>query len=274
MDEFKARLVELMHLGKTSLEIKRKIIEDQTDKGLYPYSAHYLRDVKQRTGHLWYNHFNTIGIVGMNEALLNFMGKSIADARRPGLSQGHHAIHARPPEEIQEETGHVYNLEATPAEGTGYRLARIGQEALPRTSSPPAMRPPTTPTPRSCPWAYGRHLRDARPAGRPAGRYTPAARCCTCTWARRSMTPTCARPHQAASSADTNCPTCPSRPRSRSATSTAISAASILPCPSCGGETEVWSRVTGYLRPVQNFNDGKRQEYFQRRKFTLPEVLA
>ena len=75
--EFKSRLLYLARLGKTSLEIKRKIIEQQTDDGLYPFSAFYLRNIKKRTGQYWYNHFSTIGIVGMNEALLNFMGKDI-----------------------------------------------------------------------------------------------------------------------------------------------------------------------------------------------------
>src|SRR5690606_14980640 len=77
-DEFKQRLKKLVYTAKTSLEIKRKIIEEQSQKGLYPYSAHYLRDVKKASGEYWYNHFNTIGIVGMNEALENFMGKDIA----------------------------------------------------------------------------------------------------------------------------------------------------------------------------------------------------
>jgi ribonucleoside-triphosphate reductase len=67
----------MAQIGKTSLEIKRKIIEDQSEKGLYPYSTHYLRDVKTKTGEFWFNHFSTIGIVGMNEALLNFMGEDI-----------------------------------------------------------------------------------------------------------------------------------------------------------------------------------------------------
>ncbi len=67
-------------IAKTSLEIKRKIIEEQTERGLYPYSAYYLRDVKARTGQYWYNHFNTIGLVGMNEACLNFLGKDLDHA--------------------------------------------------------------------------------------------------------------------------------------------------------------------------------------------------
>ena len=75
--EFKARLWKIANIGKTSLEINRKIIEQQSEKGLYPYSTHFLRNVKQRTGQYWYNHFNTIGIVGMNEALENFMGKDL-----------------------------------------------------------------------------------------------------------------------------------------------------------------------------------------------------
>src|SRR5690606_30465584 len=75
--EIFSQIRRLCNIAKTSLEIKRKIIEDQTEKGLYPYSAHFLADVKARTGQYWHNHFNTIGIVGMNEALLNFMGKDI-----------------------------------------------------------------------------------------------------------------------------------------------------------------------------------------------------
>ena len=64
-------------IKRLMLEIKRKIIESQTEKGLYPYSSVYLKDVKKRTGQYWHNHFNTIGLVGMHEALLNFMGKGI-----------------------------------------------------------------------------------------------------------------------------------------------------------------------------------------------------
>lgn len=130
-EEYFERLARLMDLAKESLEIKREIIEDLTQKGLYPYSRFYLRDVYARFGQYWANHFNTIGIVGMHESLLNFMGKGIEteegrafaievlDFMRERLSQ------------YQEETGLLYNLEATPAEGTSYRLAKIDKKMFP-----------------------------------------------------------------------------------------------------------------------------------------------
>ncbi|MEG1942957.1 MAG: ribonucleoside triphosphate reductase, partial [Angelakisella sp.] len=122
---------ELRNTAKTSLEIKRKAIEEQTQRGMYPYCARYLEDVKARSGEYWSNHFNTIGLVGMNEACENFMGKNltteegqrfaceILDEMRDIISS------------IQEETGHFYNLEATPAEGTSYRLASMDKERYP-----------------------------------------------------------------------------------------------------------------------------------------------
>jgi len=129
--EFKERLWKIANIGKTSLEIKRKIIEQQSEKGLYPYSTHYLRHVKQRTGEYWFNHFNTIGIVGMNEALKNFMGKDITtpEGQKFAIDIMHYLRDILL--EFQNETGHFYNLEATPAEGTSYRLAKIDKERYP-----------------------------------------------------------------------------------------------------------------------------------------------
>lgn len=78
-DDFIERTFELMDIAKESLEIKRKVLERLTEANLYPYSKFYLRSIKEETGTYWNNHFNTVGINGMNEALLNFMGKTIAD---------------------------------------------------------------------------------------------------------------------------------------------------------------------------------------------------
>ena len=85
-DEFFSQLRSIASIGRTSLEIKRKVIEQQTEKGLYPYSSHYLRGIKQKSGHYWSNHFSTIGIVGMNEALLNFMKKGVASLEGKAFS--------------------------------------------------------------------------------------------------------------------------------------------------------------------------------------------
>ncbi|MCL2539432.1 MAG: ribonucleoside triphosphate reductase, partial [Oscillospiraceae bacterium] len=126
--EFKVRLWRLINTARNSLEIKRKIVEDQTEKGLYPYSANYLKDIKSRTGSYWYNHFNTIGLVGMNEAALNLLGEDITTDEGQAfairtLNYMRDAI-----KDIQEETGHYYNLEASPAEGTSYSLAALDKE--------------------------------------------------------------------------------------------------------------------------------------------------
>lgn len=125
------RLGKLMELAKESLETKRKVIENFTEKGLYPYSKYYLRNVKARTGKYWQNHFSTIGIVGMNECCLNFLGCDIASEQGYDLAQRVLSFMRNQLEKFQEETGNIYNLEATPAEGTSYRLARIDKTEYP-----------------------------------------------------------------------------------------------------------------------------------------------
>jgi ribonucleoside-triphosphate reductase len=124
-EAFKERIHQLMNLAKTSLEIKRKVLGEWLEKGLYPYTYRYLRSFR--------NHFSTIGLNGMNEAIMNFTegkedistdwGKAFAtevlEYMRDVLK------------EYQEETGNMYNLEATPAEGTTYRFAKEDQKQLP-----------------------------------------------------------------------------------------------------------------------------------------------
>lgn len=124
-EDFFNRLERLMELAKESLEIKRKAIERFTLSGLYPYSKYYLRSVKQRTGEYWKNHFATIGLLGMNEAIMNFMpGETIASAKGKEFAEKTLEFMRHKLEEFQNETGNIYNLEATPGEGTTYRFAR------------------------------------------------------------------------------------------------------------------------------------------------------
>ena len=129
--EYFALLSKYADIAKNSLEIKRKVVENQTEKGLYPYSAFYLRDVKKRTGGYWSNHFNTIGIVGMNESLLNFMGKDITTPEGQEFTIKVMNYLRQKMVEYQQETGHQYNLEATPAEGTAARLAKLDKKRFP-----------------------------------------------------------------------------------------------------------------------------------------------
>jgi len=131
-EEFFERLVELMELAKTSLEIKRKVIEDFTERGLYPYSRVYLQPVKECAGQYWRNHFSTIGVIGMNEACLNFLGVPIYHPDGKAWAIKVLNFMRERLSDFQEETGNLYNLEATPAEGASYRLARLDKKKFPR----------------------------------------------------------------------------------------------------------------------------------------------
>jgi len=132
-EDFIGRLDRLMELTKESLEIKRKAIENFTKVGLYPYSKFYLRQVYQRFGQYWKNHFATIGLLGMNEAILNFMpGESIATERGREFALKILDFMRDKLAEFQEETGNIYNLEATPGEGATYRFARMDKKRFGR----------------------------------------------------------------------------------------------------------------------------------------------
>ncbi len=128
LGEFKERLGELMEIARESLIIKRKVLENLTENGLYPYAKFYLKDIKKRTGCYWSNHFNTIGIIGMNEALKNFNGADLTVEKGIELAEKMMEFMLDKMREFQEEDGELYNLEATPGEGTTYRLAKIDVE--------------------------------------------------------------------------------------------------------------------------------------------------
>jgi len=128
---FFERLNYLMDMSKESLEIKRKVLENFTRQNLYPYTKHYLRDIYERNGKYWVNHFSTIGLVGMNEACLNLFNEDISTEKGKAFAL-RVLDHMR--ERIigyQEETGNLYNLEATPAEGVSYRFARSDKREFP-----------------------------------------------------------------------------------------------------------------------------------------------
>jgi ribonucleoside-triphosphate reductase len=130
-EELFQRIEKLMILAKESLEIKRKVIENLTENGLYPYSKFYLRHIREKNGTYWGNHFSTIGLVGMNELLLNFYGYDITSKAGNKCAEEIMIFMRNKLQEFQDETEHIYNLEATPAEGTTYRLAQIDKVEFP-----------------------------------------------------------------------------------------------------------------------------------------------
>ena len=122
-DEFYKRLDYLMELAKESLCTKRKVIQKLYDSGLFPYTRRYLKTLV--------NHFNTIGLCGMNECCLNFLGVDITDPKGKAFAEKVLQHMRERMQDFQEETGDLFNLEATPAESTSYRLARHDKEQFP-----------------------------------------------------------------------------------------------------------------------------------------------
>jgi ribonucleoside-triphosphate reductase len=130
-EEFFDRLLEMMNIAKNSLEMKRKVVEDLTERNLYPYTKIYLGDIKKRSGGYWTNHFSTIGILGMNEAVINL--KHVPYHTEEGRNFAIRVLDfmLQYLETFKEETGHLYNLEASPAEGASYRLAKADKSRYP-----------------------------------------------------------------------------------------------------------------------------------------------
>lgn len=122
-EEFFKRLDYLMDLAKESLCIKRKVIQKLYDGGLFPYTRRYLKTLN--------NHFNTIGLCGMNECCLNFLGVNIVDPKGKKFAEKVLDYMRNRMQEYQEKTGELFNLEATPAESTSYRLAKHDKEQYP-----------------------------------------------------------------------------------------------------------------------------------------------
>lgn len=126
--EFREGLARLMDLARDSLETKRKVLEKLTEANLYPYTKFYLRDIKKRFNEYWKNHFSTIGLIGMNEAALNLLGVDIGSDEGRAFAERTLDFMRDRLVDYQKDTGNNYNLEATPAEGTTYRLAQIDRK--------------------------------------------------------------------------------------------------------------------------------------------------
>ena len=271
-DELFARLRRLAQVGKTSLELKRKVIEQQTENGLYPYSAVYLRDVKKRTGQYWANHFNTIGIIGMHEALLNYMGKGVETPEGNDLAVRIMQFLRGIMQEFQKETGHQYNLEATPAEGTSYRLAKLDKERYLDIITSGKDVPYYTNS-SQLPVGYTDDIMEmielqdelqSLYTGGTVQHLYLGERIEDIETAKRIIQKIFAKYRMPYISITPTFSVCDEH---------GYIAGEQFTCPQCGAKTEVWSRVVGYLRPVQNYNDGKKEEYRERLKFVVPEAM-
>ena len=269
MSEFKARLWKLVHIGKTSLEIKRKIVEDQSDKGLYPYASHYLRNVKERTDEYWYNHFNTIGIVGMTEAAQNFLGQDITtpDGQAFALEIMNYLRELMI--EIQAETGHFYNLEATPAEGTSYRLANADKKRYPDIITAGSESVPYYTNSSQLPVGYTDDIFEMMELqDELQSLYTGGTVQHLYIGERIEDIAVCKNLIKKIFS-KYKMPYISITPTFSICNQHGYMAGEHFTCPECGEKAEVWSRVTGYLRPVQNYNIGKKEEYKERKMLVV-----
>lgn len=262
--DFRHLLTELMDIAHESLVQKRRVLERFTDAGLYPYARHYLQAVKDRHGTYWHNHFSTIGLVGLEEAAQNLLGRSLCDAE--GRAFGLRVLDAARVRLVayQEASGTPFNLEATPAEGASYRLTQLDRERYPdmrafsshdpgvysNSSQPPvnAFEDPFTLLDQQdefqAKYTGGTvlHFFLGEPIDDPA-------------LVKRFVRTVC---HQHRLPYFTLTPTfsiCPEH---------GYLAGEQPRCPRCGATAEVYSRVVGYLRPVQQWNLGKQQEFRRR----------
>ena len=267
-EDFFARLERIAELGKKSLEIKRKIIEQQTNDGLYPYSQHYLRKVKERTGEYWTNHFNTIGLVGMNEACLNFIGKDIGSDEGLAFSLEIMNFLRDLMVRFQEETGHSYNLEATPAEGTSYRLARMDKRRYPDIIQS-GVEEPQYSNSSQLPVTYTDDIFECMDlqdelqslyTGGTVQHLYLGERVEDIETVKKLISTIFERYKMPYISITPTFSICQEH---------GYLSGEHFSCPECGQRTEVWSRVVGYLRPVQNYNPGKKEEYLLRKKFVI-----
>ena len=273
-DEFMERLDKLMLLARQSLEIKRKILEKLTDKQLYPYTYFYLRHVKERFDAYWKNHFSTIGIIGMNEASLNLLGSPIHEqrGREFALRVLNHMRETLV--SFQEETGDNWNLEATPAEGTAYRLARTDHAKYPalvcaNTENLDQGAKPFYTNSSQLPVNYTDDIFEAldlqddlqtRYTGGTVMHLFVGEEISEAASVKNLVRKICDNyrlPYFTISPTFSICPT------------HGYLAGKFHVCPTCHTQTEIYSRIVGYLRPTNQWNEGKAEEFKLRKTYKL-----
>lgn len=271
-DDFLSRLAGQVTLAVESLNIKRKVLEKFTEKNLYPYSKFYLRDIKHRTGLYWKNHFSTIGIIGMNEACVNFIGEGIATAAGQAFSLEVMDFLRTTISGIQEKTGDMFNLEATPAEGTSYRLALMDKKRYPHIicaneAEYQAGAAPFYTNSTQLPVNYTQDVFETLTLqDRLQTRYTGGT--VLHIFLGEQVTDIEAVKHLVRNiSTRFRLPYFTLTPTFSVCPSHGYLIGEQKACGDCGQETEIYSRVVGYLRPVKQWNNGKQAEYAIRKTF-------
>lgn len=252
---------ETLDVAKESLETKRTVVESHMD--LYPYARYYLRDIHERTGSYWTNHFSTIGIIGMNEACETLLGRGILHNKDFAVSVLRYIKDVL--QEFQTETGHLFNLEATPAESTCYKLARADTRLFPDAKIPvfytnSTMLPVGTTDNIFEALEHQEALQTEYTGGTVLHGFI-GERLSQWEQARdlvRSVLTRYRVPYLTITPTFSIC------------SKHGYITGEQRECPTCGDKTLVYSRIVGYFRPVQDWNNGKQLE-FDMRKLYEPE---
>lgn len=271
------RLDQMMDLAFESLEIKRKTLENLTRSDLYPYTSYYLRAIKKRFDRYWENHFSTIGLVGLNEAAVNLIGHDLGsdEGAMFGLKILSHMRNRL--EKYQQASGHQYNLEATPAEGTSYRLAQLDQEKCPQMqfanheqvcegAAPFYSNSSQLPVQYSDDPFEVLDLQDQMQCQYTGGtvlHFFLGEAIADPKAVRSFVRKVCENYHLPYFTLSPTFSICPEHGYLKGEHHT---------CPNCNHETEIYSRVVGYLRPVQQWNDGKTAEFAVRKTFKVNQT--
>jgi ribonucleoside-triphosphate reductase len=269
--EFYAKLTGLMDLAKESLEIKRKAIENFMEKGLYPYSKYYLASIKKMRDGYFSNHFSTIGLLGMNEALLNFIGEDIGTKRGKKFALEILQFMRERLITYQLETDNLYNLEATPAEGASFRQAEADKKKYPDIITAGTKQVPYYTNSSQLPVNYtddlfkALELQDELQSSYTGGTVNhlflgeQISDIQTVKNLVRKVFEKFRLPYITITPTFSICPT------------HGYLAGEHFFCPKCviKQPCEVYTRIVGYLRPVSHFNVGKQQEFKERKTFKI-----
>jgi ribonucleoside-triphosphate reductase len=259
--EFLERLESLMYLARQSLEIKRKLVERNIRSGLLPFTKRYLGTLR--------NHFSTIGLVGMNEACINLLGQGIASREGRAFAIRVLKFMRRQLTEYQAETGNLYNLEATPAEGTSYRLAKLDKERYPQIVTA-GERVPYYTNSTWLPVGYTDDLWWAIRHQEGLQRLYTGGTVFHVWLGESPEAEATGRLVRKIAEAST-LPYFTITPTFSFCADHGYVAGEQAACPTCGRPTEVYSRVVGYLRPVSSWNVGKQEEFRQRKTFKISQ---
>ncbi len=256
-NELISKLCKLMDLAKESLEIKRKVVEKHIEEGVFPFTKKYLGNLK------W--HFSTIGLIGMNEATLNFLKKDISTPEGQKFAIKILNVMRDKLVEYQKETGHIYNLEATPAESCGYRMAQIDKEKYPNIITAGEEEPYYTNS-TWLPVDFTIDIFDALEKQKDLQvLYTGGT--VFHSFLGERLTRDQAKKLVKKILETYRLPYITLTPTFSICSKDGYLNGEFFTCPKCGGIAEVYSRVVGFLTPVQNWNKGKKEEFRDRNEY-------